>query len=916
MDFTPRSRQVLSGRVDSLRPDSQVFNPNNTRDLSNNETQYTMYGKTPNLVRRIRNARNDIGDLGRETFMDQRDVARLPFLLDNRLEELSERFTNFLKNFTEFEAPVESKDEQQNKPATTELYYLVKLMNFIKENLRDHSTGYSRFLPFEVDLMHVYSFDLVLYKLLVTFPADCIAELDKVLVKLFNELLSKHYSDLSLENNSFFPRARLMNKPVSDCVGNLEPSMADSLVQFSGTVVRQTWIVPEITMACFRCRGQKKLGLNDIQPCTCEHYEYVIQGEVNEPLLCNECHSKYTFELNHNMCVYSTKKIVKLLQSNSSTNNPDKDGLDNSVDDNSGLNGEIYMKDNEVINLNLYDDLIDSVITGDRVTVVGILKVTPIRTSTTRRTLKSLYTYFVNVIHVKVINSTNANQPTKGLKYLGNENDFSDLQVYRILELSRNPMIYRILLDSFAPSIKARNNVKIGLLCQLFSSNANSSDTNKSPDACYKVDNFRGIINVLLCGDPGTAKSQLLHYTHLLSPRSIYTSGKSSSSVGLTASIKFNESDNGRAMIQPGAVVLANGGVCCIDELDKCHNESRLSLYEVMEQQTVTIAKAGIVATLKAETAILASCNPINSRYNKNKAVIENINISPSLFTRFDLIYLVLDHIDQDTDQLISLSIARDFLLPHMTGASDSFDTYDRSNTMHVESEMLRSEKDYNMNDLDMMRMYIKFSKLHCFPKLSDEAKKVITREYVKMRQGNFQTSNLDELEHAQEDDDDDLYYQSSGTRMIYVSSRMISSIIRIAVSLARMRLSTLVTKADALQAVQIVKSSTFQSLVDPTTGKIDFDQLHQGITTNKMQQLNQMYEQVLSVLTRSSNQDSNKSLDLNEVLNLLNKDFKDVYDHKDGEIYKLISDVLNKMVQEGTAVRENNSYRLKKIFS
>lgn len=119
MDFTPRSRQVLSGRVDSLRPDSQVFNPNNTRDVSNNETQYTMYGKTPNLVRRIRNARNDIGDLGRETFMDQRDVARLPFLLDNRLEELSERFTNFLKNFTEFDTNSEDKDKQQSKPSNT-----------------------------------------------------------------------------------------------------------------------------------------------------------------------------------------------------------------------------------------------------------------------------------------------------------------------------------------------------------------------------------------------------------------------------------------------------------------------------------------------------------------------------------------------------------------------------------------------------------------------------------------------------------------------------------------------------------------------------------------------------------------------------------------------------------------------------
>lgn len=308
----------------------------------------------------------------------------------------------------------------------------MKLMNFIKENLRDHSTGYSRYLPFEVDLMHVYSYDMVLYKLLVTFPADCIAELDKVLVKLFNELLSKHYSDLSLENNSFFPRARLMNKPVSDCVGNLEPSMADSLVQFSGTVVRQKWIVPEITMACFRCRGQKKVGLNDMQPCTCEHYEYVIQGEVNEPLLCNECNSKYTFELNHNMSVYSTKKIVKLLQSNSSPNNPDKDGLDDSVD-NADLNGEIYMKDNEVVNLNLYDDLIDSVVTGDRVTVVGILKVTPIRTSTTRRTLKSLYTYFVNVIHVKVINSTNANQPMKGLKVFPSLHTFIPLWLYIVL---------------------------------------------------------------------------------------------------------------------------------------------------------------------------------------------------------------------------------------------------------------------------------------------------------------------------------------------------------------------------------------------------------------------------------------------------------------------------------------------------
>ncbi|UKJ89333.1 DNA replication licensing factor, mcm4 component [Theileria orientalis] len=939
MDVTPRSRQVLSARASTPRPDSPNFNQNSL-DMTHNETQYTQYGRTPNLVRRIRNARNDIGELGREAFMDQRDVSRLPFLLDNRLEEVPERFTNFMNNFV----TSESERLENNRLS----HYLAKLVDFIKENLHEQGAGYISYLPFEVDLTHVYTFDLVLYKLLVTFPADCIAELDRVVLKLFNEMLSKHYSDVTLENNAVFPRTRLMNKPHSDFVGNLDPSMADSLVQFSGTVVRQTWIVPEITMACFRCRGQRKVRLNETEKCTCEQYEYVIQGEVNEPVACSECNNKYTFELNHNMSVYSTKKLVKLLQVNSGDSSVDGvEGVNNGTDasSNKAANGEaesgsgeekgdsfnidelgeVYVKDNEIVNLNLYDDLVDSVSTGDRVTVVGILKVTPCRSSTTKRTLKTLYNYFVNVIHVKVVNSTQG--PTRGLKYLGNENEFSDLQVYKIVELAKNPMVYKILLDSFAPSIKARNNVKIGLLCQLFSNNPGNQES-------YKADNFRGIINVLLCGDPGTAKSQLLHYTHLLSPRSIYTSGKSSSSVGLTASIKFSEGDNGRAMIQPGAVVLANGGVCCIDELDKCHHDARLSLYEVMEQQTVTIAKAGIVATLKAETAILASCNPINSRYDKSKAVIENINIPPSLFTRFDLIYLVLDHIDRDTDEMISMSISRDFLKPLQAASSgDSSEaggnrdvSNNTSSTDADDSSVSTPEdQDMKMSDLDLMRMYIKFAKLHCFPELSENAKKVITREYIRMREGNYQSNPSEEV--LDEDGKDLLNLNTSNNRMIYVSSRMISSIIRIGVALARMRMSDLVTKEDAMQAVQIVKSSTFQSLVDPTTGKIDFDQLHQGITTSKMHQLNQIHEQIMELFTKSAEQDSTKALELNELINLLSKSsgqesggltdrYKEGERYREGEGYRMVLEVLSKMQQEGTVVKESNGYKLKRLFS
>lgn len=145
-----------------------------------------------------------------------------------------------------------------------------------------------------------------------------------------------------------------------------------------------------------------------------------------------------------------------------------------------------------------------------------------------------------------------------------------------------------------------------------------------------------------MVGDPSTAKSQILKYVNKISPRGVYSSGKGSSGVGLTAYIK-KDPETKETILEPGALILSDKGLCCIDEFDKMDDSIKSILHEVMEQQTISIAKAGIVCTLNARTAILAAANPRDSKYNVNRSIVYNINIQPTLLSRFDLIYLVLD---------------------------------------------------------------------------------------------------------------------------------------------------------------------------------------------------------------------------------------------------------------------------------
>ena len=380
------------------------------------------------------------------------------------------------------------------------------------------------------------------------------------------------------------------------------------------------------------------------------------------------------------------------------------------------------------------------------------------------------------------------------------------------------------------------DDVKKGILLQLF------GGANKK---FAKGGRYRGDINILLCGDPSTSKSQLLQYVHKIAPRGVYTSGKGSSAVGLTAYIT-RDVDTKQLVLESGALVLSDGGVCCIDEFDKMSDSTRSVLHEVMEQQTISIAKAGIITTLNARASILASANPIGSRYNPNLPVTENIDLPPPLLSRFDLVYLVLDKVDANTDRELA---------KHLT-------------SLYLEDIPENASTD-DVLPVEFLTMYINYAKDNIHPVITKAAKTELVRAYVGMRKIG-----------------DD---SRSDEKRITATTRQLESMIRLSEAHAKMRLSKLVEVTDVQEAVRLIKTAIKDYATDPKTGKIDMQLVQTGksIIQRKLQE--DLAREILRVLADYTTD----SMSFNELSRQINEHSQDRVDASD------ISEALSRLQQE-----------------
>ncbi|OEU17576.1 MCM-domain-containing protein [Fragilariopsis cylindrus CCMP1102] len=342
-----------------------------------------------------------------------------------------------------------------------------------------------------------------------------------------------------------------------------------------------------------------------------------------------------------------------------------------------------------------------------------------------------------------------------------------------------------ILSRSIAPEIFGHANVKRALLLQL-----TGGVFRKMTDGMR----IRGDINICLMGDPGVAKSQLLKHVASVAPRGVYTTGKGSSGVGLTASIT-KDNMTGELSLEGGALVLADRGICAIDEFDKMDESDRSSIHEVMEQQTVSIAKAGIVATLNARASVLAAANPLYSRYNRNKSLSENINLPNSLLSRFDLMFLILDVPDIDRD----MALARHVTFVHQNEGleekkddSDSDDD-DEGNTDAVIKSDYDEEK--GLVSPMLLREYISRARRHD-PVVPPEVAPYIVEAYVSLRMQDRPGKNIK---------------MSGGSKtgdQTAMTARQLLSILRLGQALARLRFSDFVAREDVDEAIRLTHMS------------------------------------------------------------------------------------------------------------
>ncbi|CAK97163.1 uncharacterized protein An12g04720 [Aspergillus niger] len=719
------------------------------------------------------------------------------------IQDSMSAFKNFLYNFaTKYRlwADGATEDETRIMGNTAEEREYITMLNTMRQ------LGVTN-LNLDAKNLKAYPSTQKLWHQLHAYPQEIIPLMDQTVKDVMVELAGKEMQrqrahaqiqDLvqEVESNAYKVMPFGLDSTVN--MRDLDPADMDKLVSIKGLVIRATPIIPDMKEAFFRC-----------QICNHSVQVDIDRGRIAEPTVCPRqvCQARNSMQIIHNRCAFADKQVIKLQET--PDNIPD---------------GQTPHS----VSLCVYDELVDVCKAGDRVEVTGIFRCNPVRINPRQRTQKTLFKTYVDVLHVQKID-----RKKMGIDVSTVEQELSEQaageaeqtrkitaeEEERIKRTASRPDVYELLSRSLAPSVYEMDDVKKGILLQMFGGTNKTFQKGGNP-------RYRGDINILLCGDPSVAKSQLLRYVHKIAPRGVYTSGKGSSAVGLTAYVT-RDPDTKQMVLESGALVLSDGGICCIDEFDKMNESTRSVLHEVMEQQTVSVAKAGIITTLNARTSILASANPIGSRYNPNLPVPQNIDLPPTLLSRFDLVYLMLDRTDEQEDRRLAKHLVNMYLEDKPDNASSE--------------EIL---------PVEFLTAYITYAKTKVHPVLTPAAGKALSDAYVAMRKLGDDIRSTD--------------------RRITATTRQLESMIRLSEAHARMRLSSEVTADDVEEAVRLIRSAIKQAATDSRTGLIDMGLLTEGTSASERRNREMIKRGVLSVVDELAG--SGGSARWAEVFRLLNE--------------------------------------------
>jgi DNA replication licensing factor MCM2 len=492
---------------------------------------------------------------------------------------------------------------------------------------------------------------------------------------------------------------RITDLPIIDNIRDLRQAHLNVLVRTRGVVTKATPVFPQFQIIRWECRK-----------CGASVGPFAATDETPQPpSFCPTCNARNRFRIDSANTLYRNYQRITIQEPPGS------------------VPAGRLPRTKDVV---LLADLTDSCRPGDLVEITGIYK----HIQEVRRHGFPVFRTMIEANHVS-----------------RNGDAFAAIAITeeekrQILELSRQPNVAKLIFDSIAPSIFGHDDIKAAIALTLF------GGRRKDIKERHCV---RGDINILLLGDPGTAKSQFLKYAERIAPRAVFTTGKGASAVGLTAAV-HKDPVTGEWTLEGGALVLADGGVCLIDEFDKMSEKDRTSIHEAMEQQSISISKAGIVTTLLARCSIVAACNPIHGRYEGSLSFIQNSGLSEPILSRFDLICVVRDIVDPIMDARLAEAVIRAHQgIPPKTGLGEAF-----------------------------LRKYIAYARQKCMPRLSDIDHKKIVQIYQELRT------------------------ESANTGGSPICVRHLESIIRFSEAHARLHLRSTVIDVDVNFAIAMVLES------------------------------------------------------------------------------------------------------------